>query len=113
VESPEQARQRLRDEATAHADDNNYRSPLATQTATSNGLSAAQQRQAYRDARKIQSGAYTDKRRFLSDPPAVYRDAGDPAALTDLGEPEKVKERQRKKEAEIAKKNGKWWNVFD
>lgn len=109
VESPEQARQRLVAEADAHSNDNTYRSPLLTAQSNNARLTEAQQQQAYRNARKIQMGA-DGKRRFLSDPPAEYRQV-DTAELNDLGEPEKAKERQRKKEAEAAKQpNSHWWN---
>lgn len=111
VESPEETRQRLREEADQQG--NGYRSPLLGQTAANQTKSLAEQRQAYRDARKIDQGIYSDKRRFLSDPPLDYRKV-DQAELTDLGTPEKVKERERKKEAAAAKQTkGKWWDVFD
>jgi len=114
VESPEQARQRLVAEADAHANDNTYRSPLLTAQSDNAKLTAAQQQQAYRDARKIQMGADGSKRRFLSDPPVEYRKE-DVAAINDLGEPEKAKERKRKKEAEAAKQTAThWWdNIFN
>lgn len=111
VESPEETRQRLREEADQQG--NGYRSPLLGQTAANQTKSLAEQRQAYRDARKIDQGIYSDKRRFLSDPPLDYRKV-DQAELTDLGTPEKVKERERKKEAAAAKQTkGKWWDIFD
>ena len=111
VESPEETRKRLREEADEQG--NGYRSPLLGQAASNETKSLAEQRQAYRDARKIDQGIYSDKRRFLSDPPLEYRKV-DTAELTDLGTPEKVKERERKKEATAAKQtNHKWWDVFD
>lgn len=111
VESPEQTRQRLREEADAGG--NSYHSPLLGQTAHNETQSLADQRKAYREARKIDQGLYSDKRRFLSDPPLDYRKV-DSAELTDLGTPEKVKERERKKEATAAKQTEhKWWDVFD
>jgi len=109
IESPEQMRERLRDEATANSDDGNYRSPLASQSTTNRKLSAAEQTAAYRDARKIQMGTYSDKRRYLSGPPLDYRRIPE-EAQADLGEPEKTKERRRKKEAKAAKQSGSaWW----
>ncbi len=105
LESPEQTRQRLRKEAEANP---TQRSPLlkASNTTTQ---SLAEQRQAYRAARKVQQGIY-DERRLLSDPPVEYRRATDEAALEDLGEPELVKERRRKKEAKAAQQsNSEWW----
>ncbi|HWU60789.1 MAG TPA: hypothetical protein VN112_02070 [Ensifer sp.] len=111
VESPEETRQRLREEADQQG--NGYRSPLLGQSAANQTKSLAEQRQAYREGRKIEQGIYSDKRRFLSDPPLDYRKV-DQAELTDLGTPEKVKERERKKEAAAAKQTEhKWWDVFD
>lgn len=111
VESPEQTRQRLRQEADAGG--NSYRSPLLGQTAHSESQSLDEQRKAYLEARKIQQGAYSDKRRFLSDPPLDYRKL-DTAELTDLGTPEKVKQREREKEAKAAKQTDhKWWDFLD
>ncbi|MGB3878822.1 hypothetical protein [Shinella zoogloeoides] len=109
LENPEDMRERLRDEADANANDPHYRSPLANQHTTSKQLSSAEQTQAYREARRLQQGAYSDKRRYLSDPPVEYRKLPE-EAQADLGEPEKQKERRRKKEAKAAKQSGSsWW----
>jgi hypothetical protein len=111
VESPEETRQRLREEADANADRPGYVSPLAKSNANGRALSAKEQQEAYREARKVQMGAYADKRRFLSDPPLEYRKLPE-EATADLGEPEKDKERRRKKEAQIQGTGKKWWQVF-
>ncbi|NRP71469.1 hypothetical protein ILFOPFJJ_02355 [Ensifer psoraleae] len=111
VESPEEVRQRLREEAEANKNDPNYVSPLAKASANGRRLSAKEQQEAYREARKLEMGAYSDKRRFLSDPPIEYRRLPE-GAEADLGEPEKVKERRRKKEAQIANSGSKWWWPF-
>ncbi len=111
IESPEDTRQRLREEADANADNPNYVSPLAKASANGRKLSASEQTQAYREARKIQMGAYADKRRFLSDPPLEYRKLPE-EATADLGEPEQVKERRRKKEAAIKGSGKKWYQIF-
>ncbi len=66
---------------------------------------------AYREARKIEQGAYSDKRRFLSDPPLEYRRLPE-GSEADLGEPEKDKERRRKKEAQIKNSGSKWYWPF-
>ncbi len=111
VESPEETRQRLREEADQQGP--GYRSPLLGQTASEQSKSLAEQSKAYKEARKIDQGIYSDKRRFLSDPPLDYRKV-DQTELSDLGTPEKVKERERKKEAAAAKQTShKWWDVFD
>lgn len=111
LESPEETRQRLRDEADANADSSTYVSPLAKSSANSRRLTAKEQQEAYREARKLQMGAYADKRRFLSDPPLEYRKMPE-EAVADLGEPEQVKARRRKKEAAIAGSGKKWWDIF-
>jgi hypothetical protein len=109
LESPEDMRARLRTEADENSNNTNYRSPLAAQGTTNRKLSAAEQTAAYREARRLQMGAYADKRRYLSDPPLDYRRLPE-EAQADLGEPEKVKERRRKKEAKAAKQSGSaWW----
>ncbi|MCY1498458.1 hypothetical protein D9M68_324440 [compost metagenome] len=56
-------------------------------------------------------GAYSDKRRFLSDPPLDYRRLPE-GTETELGEPEKDKERRRKKEAQIKNSGSKWYWPF-
>ncbi|KQS91260.1 MULTISPECIES: hypothetical protein [unclassified Rhizobium] len=111
IESPEETRQRLREEADANADNPGYVSPLAKASANGRALSKSEQTQAYREARKIQMGAYADKRRFLSDPPLEYRKLPE-EATADLGEPEQVKERRRKKEAAIKGSGKKWYQIF-
>jgi hypothetical protein len=109
LESPEDMRERLRTEADENSNDVNYRSPLANQGTTNRKLSAAEQTAAYRDARRLQMGAYSDQRRYLSDPPLDYRRLPE-EAKEDLGEPERTKERRRKKEAKAAKQSGSaWW----
>jgi len=113
LESPEQARARLKKAADDNADNGNYRSPLAVSVTEGKVLSPEQQRKAYREARAIQDGRYSDKRRFMSDPPLEYRKVDDPAKLQNLGESERAKESRRKKEAEIAGTGRKWWQVFD
>lgn len=99
-ESPEETRQRLRDEAEDAR--GNYRSPLAT----GSGAVTAEQREQFRQAKAVQKGAYSG-RRYLSDPPAEYRQPADTAPVDDLGEPEFKKERARKKAAQ--KENG--WKI--
>ena len=108
IESPEDMRERLREEATANQNNPAYRSPLVSQHATGRTLSAAEQQAAYRDARQLQMGTYSDKRRYLSDPPLDYRRLPE-EAQADLGEPERDKERRRRKEAAAAKNGGSWW----
>lgn len=109
LETPEEMRERLRLEADENAGKVGYRSPLVSQGTTNRKLSAAEQTEAYREARRLEMGAYADKRRYLSDPPIEYRRMPE-EAQADLGEPEKQKERRRKKEAKAAKQSGSsWW----
>jgi hypothetical protein len=124
VESPEETRARLVAEADANSDRTGYRSPLARRetgqsnsgtvpgsaSVASNGLTQQQQLEAFRQARSIQKGAYSDRRRFLSDPPLAYRQPSETAPIGELGEPEKVKERRRIAEAKKAGTGTrKWW----
>ncbi|MBN9056248.1 hypothetical protein JQ506_03555 [Shinella sp. PSBB067] len=109
LENPEDMRERLRDEADANTNNPGYRSPLASQHSNAQQVGVASQTQAYREARRLQDGTYSDKRRYLSDPPVDYRRLPE-QAQADLGEPEKQKERRRKKEAKAAKQSGSsWW----
>ncbi|WEZ84250.1 hypothetical protein P6U16_06200 [Rhizobium sp. 32-5/1] len=111
LESPEETRLRLVAEADANSGEIGYVSPLAKSNANGRRLTAKEQQAAYREARKIQMGAYADKRRFLSDPPLAYR-ALPEEAKADLGEDEMVKQRRRKKEAQIKGSGSKWWDIF-
>jgi hypothetical protein len=111
VESPEETRTRLKAEADENSSNGNYRSPLAQSVTEGKVLSPEQQRAQFREARKIQDGRYSDRRRFMSDPPLEYRKA-DPAALNDLGTPEAQKEKERKKQAAIAGSGTQWWEVW-
>lgn len=111
VESPEQMRDRLKQEADDNADNPNYRSPLIVGVTEGRTKSVEQQATEYREARKIAEGR-ENKRRFMSDPPLEYRQVDDPAKLTDLGESETAKEKRRKKEAEIAGSGRKWYQLW-
>ncbi len=111
LENPEEMRERLREEADANTNNPRYRSPLVSQNSQAGEIGVASQTQAYRDARRLQMGAYSDKRRYLSDPPIDYRRLPE-EATADLGEPEKQKERRRKKEAKAAKQSKSGWWPF-
>lgn len=127
VESPEATRARLVAEADAKGA--LYSSPLAKHVGSSDGSSAPpsgragdgppspletlksqKQRDAYQQARKIQQGAYSDRRRYLSDPPLAYRKPAETAPVGELGEPERAKERRLKAEAKKAGTGKRsWW----
>ncbi len=113
VESPEETRARLRQEADDNKDNGAYRSPLMVSVTEGKAQSPEQQAAAFREARKLQQGTYSDKRRFLSDPPLEYRKVDDPAVLADLGESEAAKEKRRKKEAAIAGTGRQWWQIWN
>ncbi len=104
--NPRKARERLVAEADANADNPRYRSPLLAGYGTSGTMTETQKWQAFREARKLQKGAYLDQRRLLSDPPSVYRQA-DEATLTDSCEPEAKKEKRRKKMAKPAQQTAR------
>lgn len=129
VESPEQTRARLVAEADANPNSSTFTSPLArrgsgsssTRAITSGGradgpptpqdtINEASKRKAYQQARKIEKGAYSDRRRFLSDPPLTYRKPAETAPVGELGEPERAKERRRISEAKKAGTGKRsWW----
>ncbi|MDE1997158.1 MAG: hypothetical protein KGI75_31960 [Rhizobiaceae bacterium] len=112
LESPEDARKRLADEAENNKSNVNYRSPLAQADSGSTRATEQQQTAAYRAARQDQAGTYIDQRRYLIDPPQQYRQVSDPAALNDVGTPESKKEKKRKKDAEAAQQSSSWWKPF-
>lgn len=112
LESPEETRQRLREEASANENNPRYVSPLTAGKGQGGQMTESQKWEAFR---KAKAEAESDKtvgsgqRRFLTDPPTEYRQAEN---LDDLGEPETKKERRRKKEAETGKKDSAWWKPF-
>jgi hypothetical protein len=106
-ESPEQRRARLRAEATAGQDDPNFVPKIKNDGfgVQTEELSPAEQQAAFRAARKANTAGSAVSRTYLSEPPLVYRAPAETAAVGDLGEPEKKKERRLKKEA--SKSSGK------
>lgn len=112
AESPEEMRARLAQEAEENRNNVNYQSPLAKGPGFGDkpGTSSSAQFAQFRENLKTEKGNY-DGRRFLSDPPTNYRQA-DPNALTDLGEPEKAKEKRRRKAATVSGTGSNWWQPF-
>ncbi len=132
-ESPEQRRARLRAEATANENNPNYEpgivgddvqtDPVAVRKAMAesgsshppapdSGQAVSRRAEVAKRVAASQQSTPTT-RRFLTDPPVVYRTAADSAPQGDLGEDEYKKERRLKKEAQA--KSGKsgwfdWWN---
>ncbi|AMD60993.1 hypothetical protein N5C66_00475 [Rhizobium pusense] len=113
VESPEETRERLRDEADANKNNPHYRSPLLAGNGTAGQMTESQKWEAFRKAKaEAQGGSVVNaQRKFLTDPPAEYRSVPQDQ-LTDLGEPEQKKEKRRKKEAAMAGTGKSWWNPF-
>lgn len=113
LESPEETRARLRDEAEANKNNPNYRSPLLAGNGTAGTMTEAQKWEAFRQAKaNAEDPGISGQRRTLTEPPVQYRVA-DNADLNDLGEPELKKERERKKSAAAASANtSSWWNPF-
>ncbi|WP_394801956.1 hypothetical protein [Rhizobium halophilum] len=112
VESPEETRERLRQEAAENENNPRYRSPLLAGKGQAGQMTETQKWEAFRQAKQnVDSVDITSRRRSLTDPPAEYR-AVDAAALDDLGEPEAKKERRRKKEAQAAQQSSSWWKPF-
>lgn len=112
AESPEEMRARLAQEAEENRNNASYQSPLAKGPGFGDkpGTSSQAQFAQFRENIKTEKGNYNG-RRYLSDPPTTYREA-DPAALTDLGEPEKAKEKRRRKAATVAGSGSNWWQPF-
>lgn len=104
-ESPEERLARLRQEATDNQNNPLYRSAIINTgrgAVNTNGeLTPEQQSERFRQQLAAKNGAY-EGRRYLSDPPVLYKAPVESAPVDDLGEDEKVKERRRLK---AAKKN--------
>ncbi|MEQ1403544.1 hypothetical protein ABK249_01240 [Neorhizobium sp. Rsf11] len=112
VESPEETRKRLREEADANANNPRYQSPLITGKGQGGQLTESEKWEAFRKAKQdAETVDVSARRRSLTEPPAEFRSA-DTASLSDLGEPEMQKEKRRKKEATEAKNSREWWKLF-
>lgn len=114
VESPEEVRERLREEADANKNNPKYRSPLLAGNGTNGQLTETQKWESFRKAKADAEGGTvvnTNQRKYLTDPPLEYRTVSQDQ-LTDLGEPETKKEKRRKKEAAVANTGKSWWNPF-
>ncbi|MFB9950444.1 hypothetical protein ACFFP0_16420 [Rhizobium puerariae] len=112
VESPEETRKRLREEADANSGNPAYKSPLTTGSGQAGQMTESQKWEAFRKAKQdAESVDVSARRRSLTEPPAEFRSTN-ASNLSDLGEPELQKEKRRKKEAEEAKKSSDWWKLF-
>lgn len=105
LESPEETRERLRQEASEKRN-SSYRSPLAS----SEDNISPEQWAKFKEAKAAQR-TLSSTRRNLTDPPLEYREPAETAPTDDLGEPEYIKERRRKKAAQKDKgfKLGNLW----
>lgn len=110
-ESPEEIRDRLVAEADANSSNAGYASGLNSADRANQRLTSKQQRAAYLEARKLQKGQYKE-RRFLSDPPAGYKDPASSAPIGELGQTEATKERIAKAGATVKGTGKRWWQVW-
>lgn len=123
-ESPEQMRARLRAEATANQDDPMYDSPIEGDDGGSRGITSLarlndrgnfesapdpeEQRKEFQRRLKETGQGSPTTRKYLSEPPLVYREAAASAPVGDIGEDEWKKERRAKRSAK-KKGSGGWW----
>jgi hypothetical protein len=122
-ESPEQTRARIRDEATANQDNDMYVSSMEPDVGKSKGITSparlndrgnfesqpdpdAQRKEFKKRLQETGQGSPTS-RKYLSEPPLVYREASATAPVGDVGEDEWKKDRRAKRAAK--KKGGGWW----
>ena len=81
---------------------------------TNGQLTETQKWEAFRKAKQDAQGGSivnANQRKFLTDPPAEYRNLSQ-EELADLGTPETKKEKERKKNAAMAGTGKSWWNPF-
>lgn len=107
-ESPEQRLARIRAEATEHQNDPNYRSRVVRDMPVPAGqeelqdfskLSPQEQRAEVQRRRQMVNQGDPTTRRYLSDPPLVYRQPSASAPTDELGKDEAQKEREAKRAA--------------
>lgn len=127
-ESPEQKRQRLRNEATANQGNPSYVSPIVSGGSgnsgalSSNGLNGIhrgqersnpriekEQREEYLRRKRELTGGTATQRKYLSEPPLSYRQPAATAPVGEKGEDEAKKERARKKVLNQASGKKSWW----
>ncbi|MET3599041.1 hypothetical protein [Martelella mangrovi] len=99
IESPEEQRERVYQEAEDNKDNPFYESPLLVGKNRDN-MTEKEQLEAFRKARAEANTIDITQSRYLIDPPEQYRQPSSPEALNDLGQPERAKERRRQKLAE-------------
>jgi hypothetical protein len=123
-ESPEERLARIRASATANQGNAAFRPqvqvesiPGATVIKPTEGLDAdplarkpnsAQQRAAFKQALSEHNGAIP-QRKYLSEPPLVYREPAATAPVNDIGEDEWKKERDARRTVSSSKESGSWW----
>jgi len=130
-ESPEERRQRLRDEATANQDNPRYVSPIVNDTAAEapqpsrrGGILQGREENAmpvltrsqmraqkaeYQHRQQQNQGGSANQRKYLSEPPVAYRLPAASAPVDDPGPDEVQKERKRKAATKGKEGKSKWW----
>ncbi|KAB2955765.1 MAG: hypothetical protein F9K19_10225 [Rhizobiaceae bacterium] len=124
-ESPEQRLKRIRDEATANQENASYESPVISDVPSRPGVtsaarigergnfdvidSPARQREAFNKRLAETKQGSPTKRKYLSEPPLVYRAPSDAAPVDDVGEDEWKKERRQKR---AARKERSWRDLI-
>lgn len=124
-ESPEQMRKRLRDEATANQDNAFYESSIESDITSKPGVTSAakigergnfdsvgtgaQQRAAFNKRLAETKQGSSTTRKYLSEPPLVYRAPAETAPVDDVGEDEWKKERRQKR---AARKERSWRDLI-
>jgi hypothetical protein len=123
-ESPEQMRKRLRDEATANQDNAFYSSSIESDIKSKPGVTSAAkigERGYFESGNTLEQRAEFNKRlaetkqgssttrKYLSEPPLVYRAPSETAPVGDVGEDEWKKERRQKK---AARKERSWRDLI-
>ncbi|MGH6761924.1 MAG: hypothetical protein ACRECW_10115 [Phyllobacterium sp.] len=127
-ESPEERRKRYRDEATENQDNPQWKPKVRNDTLFGskktdeladayelNNATPEQQRAEFKRRQQLaqeQKQGTPGTRRYLSEPPVAYRTPASTAAIGELGEDEKDKEKARQR----ASKSGggkKWWKPWE
>jgi hypothetical protein len=120
-ESPEQRRARIRDYATQHRDDPNFEPevvndgsggiPVASRPPTAMEYARNQKGERAEFNKRLKENRQGDPttRKYLSEPPLVYREAAATAPQGDIGEDEYKKERRLKAAAKGKKSLFDWW----
>jgi hypothetical protein len=125
-ESPEETRDRLRQEADLAGTRAGFQSPLAPRTTFTGrervllggaadgppppgSQNNRESQQRFRAAQEVARGTNPTRRNFLSEPPLDYRQPAATAPVGELGESERAKESRRREAAERPGGSRRWW----